>query len=90
MPSLTEKPWSIAVCIPVAILGTSTLVTFLMLGQIGRSAGSTADAGHAQLAAKGHGAEGRSEVEKHDWSYEGTEGPEHWGDRGQGHPPVTH
>jgi len=84
MPSLTEKPWFIAVCIPVAILGTSTLVTFLMLGQISRSAGSTADAGHEQPAAKGHGAEGRSEVEKHDWSYEGTEGPEQWGEHSPG------
>ncbi|MCH2378500.1 MAG: hypothetical protein MK236_03670, partial [Pedosphaera sp.] len=31
MPSLTEKPWFIAVCIPIAILGTSALVCAIML-----------------------------------------------------------
>ena len=31
MPSLTEKPWFIAVCIPIALLGTSALVGAIML-----------------------------------------------------------
>ncbi len=56
MPILTEKPWFVAVCIPVAILGTSALVTFMMLGQIDGSAASHAEAGHAKPADTGHGA----------------------------------
>ena len=39
MPSLTEKPWFMAVCIPIAILGTSALVG-TMVGTIMLSAAS--------------------------------------------------
>ena len=83
MSSLTEKPWFVAVCIPVAILGTSALVTFMMLGQIDGSAASHAEAGHAKPADTGHGAEGHHvKAEKHaHWSHDkkGAEGPAHWG-----------
>ena len=36
MPSLIEKPWFVAVCIPIAILGTSALVISVMLSAAGK------------------------------------------------------
>ncbi len=86
MPSLIKKPWFLAVCIPVTILGVCTLVTYLMYGKstvatgaghakpadTGHGAGTAATgAGHAKPADTGHGAEGHVNAKKHvHWSHD--------------------
>ena len=95
MSSLTEKPWFIAVCIPIAVLGTSALVISLMLSayskndakndaKIGKySIGAIQKAEH-QLTEKieelAHKSHHTTEEHAH-WPHDakGVEGPAYWG-----------
>ena len=52
MRNLKQNPWVVAVCIPVAILGTTAILTYLMLNKgDDLSASSSAEPGHLQIAA---------------------------------------
>ena len=55
MRNLNHNPWFVAVCIPVAILGTTAILTYLMLNKSDdHPARSSAESGHLKIAASGH------------------------------------
>ena len=55
MRNLNQNPWFVAVCIPVAILGTTALLTYLMLNKSDdHPASSSAESGHLKIAASDH------------------------------------
>ena len=62
MRNHSQNPWFVAVCIPVAILGTTAILTYLMLNQgDNRSASSSAESGHLQIAASIHSEKSHSD-----------------------------
>ena len=97
MPSLTEKPWFIAVCIPIAILGTSALVGAIMLSTASETVGKKTkylkdsieaiQKSQKQLADKIEELDQKHHLsnEKHvHWSHDtkGVDGPAYWGELG--------
>ena len=91
MPSLIEKPWFVAVCIPIAILGTSALAITIMLSayskndaKIGKYSIEAIQKAEKQLADKINGLHTGSHEEHAHWSHDtkGVDGPAYWGELG--------